>query len=567
MQFNKLYNIIVESIISQNKEFRKNVLAKAGCHQDFIDHTLFRLKVYDNKTGDLLAKFIAKDKDWQWSFPPDPRLDKVAKILKLNPSIDIQKEDGTMDQFIAKYQKSLDNNDAKVAAKTISQLDKIPQFSQKKEYDKGVVIYRVQQSKAGMNAVRKIVDAQWGKKATPWCLITPPMEQAWDFWCQYSEYPKHIAFQNGKLLAFCANDDRLTRWWDRNDRSSAKLKLEDGTTISVRYKWNENQKLQKFIVHNGLTLNEKTHLYDSYKDVNVGQKDIIDGHFPVKLGIIKGDFECNYCANLISLEGAPKTVHGKLNISHCDAIKSLKGLEKTTVYGEFSCSCCENLQNLNYSPKVKGQFYASRCKNLTSLQGAPQKVEAFYCVDNDKLLTLKGAPKEVKGNFSCSECYGLTSLLGGPESVGGDYDCSDTGITTLQGAAVEVGGDFICTCTEITNLQGAPDYVGHDLICSNTDSLTSLDGAPKYIGRNLVAEWCQNLRLVTGIQNSEIKGHINTFGCSNVSTPRRLSIRYKLVDDPQQFFDQDNNYQDPDEEEQMEEEWDPQWENEEEEDE
>lgn len=530
--FNKLYNLIIESIISQNKEFRQKVLAKAGCHQDFIDLTLFRLKEYDNKTGDLLAKFIAKDKDWQWSFPLDPRLDKVAKILKLNPSIDIQQQNGTMDQFISKYQQSLDNNDAKVAARTISQLDKIPQFSQKTEYNNGVVIYKVEESKAGMNAVRKIVDIQWGKNAKPWCLITRPMEQAWDFWCRYSEYPKHIAFQNGKLLAFCANDKHVYVWWDRKNQKYNNIPLEDGTTLKWKYNWSDPKEFVHYYYRkfdNILKYNEQTNKWDATGEITLYDEDLTDEGIPIPFGEVekfvildsrkltslknaptkvKSTFECNRCFSLRDIKDLPKEIGGQVIFKTCPLIpfERRAGLVYNKETGLWDANyrvyITDNEVKNGHLPykfgKVKGYFSVYDCSKLFSLEGCPEEIPGSFdasCCHN--LKSLVGGPKRVGGNFNIAACWELKNLQGAPEYIEGNFNCNDNHyLLSIEGGPKVVKGNInFSWCDELTSLKGCPDQIGGNVDCSNCHKLRDLADLPSKVkpNKDIITQYCYKL--------------------------------------------------------------------------
>ncbi len=132
--------------------------------------------------------------------------------------------------------------------------DTVPEFSDKRDEGDGIVSYEVQDDRAGQYAVRRIVDTHWGADANPWCLITKGMRKhtkdvyqfycdmlangghmpdggweeiermyadktgknpyipyseldaGWDYWEDYAVLPKRIAFKDGKLLAFMAND-------------------------------------------------------------------------------------------------------------------------------------------------------------------------------------------------------------------------------------------------------------------------------------------------------------------------------------------------------------------------
>lgn len=114
-----------------------------------------------------------------------------------------------------------------------------------------------------------------------------------------------------------------------------------------------------------------------------------------KLGEVKGNFQCSYCAKLKSLEDAPEKVRGNFSCCGCTNLESLEGASK-----EFS-----------------GSFYCYDCKNLKTLKGSPEDVDAFYCSYCSSLTSLEGAPKEVGEVFICFGCKNLKSLEGAPKKV------------------------------------------------------------------------------------------------------------------------------------------------------
>ena len=118
---------------------------------------------------------------------------------------------------------------------------------------------------------------------------------------------------------------------------------------------------------------------------------------------IKGDFLCNHCTSLTSLEGAPKEVGGDFYCNNCDALKSLEGAPKE-VGGIFNCNNCTSLTSLAGAPKnVDGDFYCSNCESLTSLEGAPEKVGGdFYCQQYIDCFTQKDIEKvsNIKGRIN-----------------------------------------------------------------------------------------------------------------------------------------------------------------------
>lgn len=131
--------------------------------------------------------------------------------------------------------------------------------------------------------------------------------------------------------------------------------------------------------------------------------DLTNGVF--QWGEVGGDFGCDHCRNLKSLEGCPKKVGGKIICRHCTHLKSLKGVPEE-IGGSFMCFNCNSLKSLEYCPKkINGALYCHDCKLLKNLEGAPEEVQgALDCRHCKSLTSLKGAPKVVKGSFICDNC-------------------------------------------------------------------------------------------------------------------------------------------------------------------
>ncbi len=115
--------------------------------------------------------------------------------------------------------------------------DTVPTLSNKQELPEGVTVYDVEDSETSRQNMRQIIDTHWGKDANPWCLLQGDgegnlTEESARYWEHYDTVQKRVAFQNGKLLAFCASDDAeyadysddpdavdhgIDQWWDRKD--------------------------------------------------------------------------------------------------------------------------------------------------------------------------------------------------------------------------------------------------------------------------------------------------------------------------------------------------------------
>lgn len=192
-----------------------------------------------------------------------------------------------------------------------------------------------------------------------------------------------------------------------------------------------------------LVYNSNTGKFDSNGNVKIVEQDIIDGHFPFPLGVIKGNFDCSGLSGLLTFENGPTEVTKDVKCCNCNQLHSLEGAPNS----------------------IGGSFDCSGCYNLMSMQGVTINVgKNFIMKGCESIRTLDGVPQMVKGDFDCSECLQIVSLQGGPAEVKGNFICSD--------------------CCSLKTIDGAPNNVGKDFICSGCDKLTSLEARP-HIGGNL----------------------------------------------------------------------------------
>ncbi|MDY3883902.1 toxin-antitoxin system YwqK family antitoxin [Porphyromonas somerae] len=135
-------------------------------------------------------------------------------------------------------------------------------------------IYDVEDSKEGQLAMRKIINTHWGEDANPWCLLQGDgngnlSSDAWKYWSHYDGVEKRVAFKDGKLLAFCANDERVDCWWDRQDEPHDTISFEslipkDELERSASYEMDEYGYLYgPFNIHRG---NEQNEVYEEWDD-------------------------------------------------------------------------------------------------------------------------------------------------------------------------------------------------------------------------------------------------------------------------------------------------------------
>ncbi|MBO4294998.1 MAG: hypothetical protein J5896_06110 [Alphaproteobacteria bacterium] len=129
-----------------------------------------------------------------------------------------------------------------------------------------------------------------------------------------------------------------------------------------------------------------------------------------------GDFYCEECQNLTTLQGSPREVIGDFYCSDCYNLTTLKGASQK-VGGDFCCAVCTNLKTLEGAPqKVGRDFGCPYCKKLTSLEGAPRKVRNFYCGFCIRLKSLKGCP-EYAEYLECGGCENIRSFKDAPRNL------------------------------------------------------------------------------------------------------------------------------------------------------
>lgn len=102
--------------------------------------------------------------------------------------------------------------------------DEVSTLHRAAEYPEGIVVYDVDDTEESRKNMRKIINSHFGEDASPWCLLQGDGKgnltaDSKKYWRHYNAYPKQVAFKDGKLLAFSANDRATRLWWDRKDES------------------------------------------------------------------------------------------------------------------------------------------------------------------------------------------------------------------------------------------------------------------------------------------------------------------------------------------------------------
>lgn len=486
--FNKLYNLILQSIITEGIAEVQQILLKYKS-KPVVKKLIAQLKEIPekqnrNKKANLIAHFISKgDKI------TDINTDKVQKAFAIidRRNVDLKRFD-SLKRLLEVFGPELYMADVK---KNYMDPDKIPEFTDKEVCQNGVVTYQVQNDKAGQEAVRKVVDAHWGPDANPWCIIARKngtLRTAQKYWYRYNYWKKRIAFQKGKLLAFFAHDTKDPKWWDREDKSAPVLKDFLGNYIKTK----EYEKADIKDIYR-LKLNPETQRYDSPVTVEIDRwncDEWVDknGDLKYPLGNVKGNFWLRDASKLKSLKNCPISVGREVHLDKWQGedFTSLNGaLQEIGWLISWKCVNLKTLKGLEHI-NAKGMIFFYGCDNLQSIEGLPNEVHSF-AVTSHSLKTLVGGPTKVKEKYSVRDCTNLRSLQGCPEEIPGSFDCSHCDhLRTLKGGPKRVEGNFYCNnCKHLISLQGGPQYVGGGYDCDQNYKLMSFKGIAKEIGGTL----------------------------------------------------------------------------------
>ncbi|MBR1602881.1 MAG: hypothetical protein IJ667_05525, partial [Synergistaceae bacterium] len=144
---------------------------------------------------------------------------RIIQALKLCKKLNIPVEEvKDMNAFLDEHTTELKSVEERINPDTVKE------FSRKQVMPNGITVYTVEDSEAGQKAVRRIVDTHWGINSQPWCITETDdngnlTSDALYYWKEkYNATDKKIAFKDGKLLAFSANQTSDIIWTDRLNR-------------------------------------------------------------------------------------------------------------------------------------------------------------------------------------------------------------------------------------------------------------------------------------------------------------------------------------------------------------
>ena len=228
------------------------------------------------------------------------------------------------------------NKDKKVAYSShLLDLNKFPLLKKDQDLGSGIITYQIEDSYQGLLTIRQIATAQLKQNHNPWCLINQKdgcLDQAVYNWSKYSAYPKHVAFQNNRLIAFCAqrfevlSNGQLSegqKWWDLQDKQFDGINARGKIIFSREYKpytIQQHSKIAKQVLWDGLRKNQKGQIITK-GDILITNDMLVNGHLPFKFDRVQGTFDINNCTDLITLEGAPKYVGEQFKCMNCFGLR------------------------------------------------------------------------------------------------------------------------------------------------------------------------------------------------------------------------------------------------------
>lgn len=183
------------------------------------------IKDLDNKGSLAAGRWFANGRI---RLPEDMAKVKQALLVAEQAKVDPIQYDSPMDLINT-------HSEVKLKSKPIDP-ETIQTLHRAKSFNNGLVIYDVDDSEESRMNMRAIINTHFGEDASPWCLLQGDgkgnlMPESREYWEHYNAYPKQVAFVEGKLTAFSANDKEEKIWWDRNDESSREIPIANNVRV------------------------------------------------------------------------------------------------------------------------------------------------------------------------------------------------------------------------------------------------------------------------------------------------------------------------------------------------
>ena len=403
--------------------------------------------------------------------------------------------------------------------------DTIPTLHLAKRFDSGLAIYDVDESRESRKNMRRIINTHFGKDSSPWCLLQGDgegnlTEDSLQYWNHYNAYPKQVAFVDGKLAAFSANNVKEKVWWDRMDESyddivvkgringdslgrSATCCFNPGTgnvryedifrrfndyfveryadikdkefTIHILIDPKKKDKIESFVIPDGVTRIggyafegcsslQEIHLPDSMKEIEIWAfrncSSLLEIHIPDSVMQI-GQGAFGGCCSLqeVYIPDSVTTIGG-CTFGGCSSLKKIYIPEGVKEIGGGAFNGCSSLQEV-YIPD-----------SVTTIEGC------FSGCSSLKKIHIPEGVKEI-GDCAFSRCTSLQKIHI-PDSVKeigwrAFLDCSSLQEIHIPDGVTRIGGYAFKGCSSLQeiHLPNSVEYIGEDAFrdCSSLQEI------------------------------------------------------------------------------------------------
>ncbi len=212
-----------------------------------------------------------------------------------------------------------------------------------------------------------------------------------------------------------------------------------------------------------------------------------------------------------------------LNVSGCDNLSSLSGVEGLSQLTSLAVSGCDNLSSLSGIEGLS-QLTLVNVKNLSSIEGLSQltSLDVSGCDNLSSLSGIKGLSQLTSLNVRwCSNLSSLSGIAGLSQLTslnvfGCDNLSSLSGIEGLsQLTSLNVFG-----CDNLSSLpgiEGLSQLTSLNVdVCRNLSSLSGIEGLSQLT--SLGVSGCRNLSSLSGIEGLSQLTSLNVRGCDNLSS-------------------------------------------------
>ena len=433
-----------------------------------------------------------------------------------------------------------------------------------KRFDSGLAIYDVDDTQESRENMRAIINTHFGKDCSPWCLLQGDgkgnlTEDSQKYWDHYSAYPKQVAFVDGHLAAFSANDRLRKVWWDRKDQAQENVVLNgkilrDQLGRSADKIFNmetgEIEKYENVVRHNNVSGVDIVEKYDNIKSITPSGFEV-EGYYadsikgkvviPERTTRISGSAFSN-CSSVTDIY-IPDSVTeiGAAAFSFCRSLKEVRipsGVRKIQWDMFWGCSSLKEVYIPDGVTAISSCAFRD-CISLTKVY-IPDSVQwfgngMFGVFSNCRSLKNINIPPKItaipRGFFS--SCSSLEDIYI-PDSVteigvGAFYGCFSLAKIHVPSGIRKINDYAFRDCSSLKEIH-IPDSVteigqGAFEGCLSLDNVYIPDGVKKIGGR--VFHGCTSLkevRIPDGVTEIDIYAFIGCSSLKTISIPEGIVI-------------------------------------------